>query len=207
MRVEHLLVDDVVFDSAAGTATVASTLYEFGEARWVSAHRRTVGQQLGPITLVETKERSLNTPTAGMHSFPPRPLHVDGRPPNRSISHVDTWTSAEGTVYTLVLPPDFIAAEIDLDRKGSDLPGGLDLGVSRNDRLFYWTLLMGRNHEAFEIRARLQEDPDGARELALNVDVLAAQSRYARLGRSVPFEKLGPDFWLRLLELGTKFFR
>jgi hypothetical protein len=208
MQVDHLFVDDIHVDEAEGIATVASTWFEFRETRWVTAHEGTVGQRLGPVTLIEAQEtRTYNTPTVATHTFPSRPLRVKGEPGNRSISHIDTWTVEEGALYAIVMPPGFVAMAPELDRKDTDLAAELHLGVTPEGRLFYWALMIGRSPEVFDVKVLMKEDPRKAASLGSNVGVIAEQSRFAGFGTAVKPQQLTPEFLLRLLEFGTSFLR
>jgi hypothetical protein len=205
MQVEHVLVEEIQPDTAKGTAELQTTLYEFGEERWISAHRGVEGQSIGPMTIVDTRHRAFETPTVVMHSFGRRPLPVEEKA-SRAISYTTVWQVDANTVYTVVLPVGYVADEISLDRRETDLPGDLQLAATDDGRLFYWTLLMGRSPEFFDVRARVLSDPDRASHLVARVDVVEGRSRFASLSRAVPSERLGSDFWLKLLDYGSRFF-
>jgi len=73
MQVEHVWVDTVSIGS--GGATVQSTVYSFGDARWVSVHSGAEGDRLGPVTVVDA-DAYVETPTVKRLPFKPRALPI-----------------------------------------------------------------------------------------------------------------------------------
>jgi hypothetical protein len=142
VRVQNLLVEEIAYLPEEQTATLAATLWEFGEKRWVSAQPGAEGDALGPVTILDPDSRSLDMPTAKISSFKPYTLPVSKK---RVVSHKTAWTVDPETVYALVLPPGFVSDELTVDAAGERRR--MEASVSAERNLFYWDLLMGSRSE------------------------------------------------------------
>jgi hypothetical protein len=202
VHVENLLVEQIVYSAEDTSATADATLYEFGERRWVSPRRGVEGDSLGPITVLDTDAKSFELPTAKVHAFPPYPLHVDPRK-RSAISHVALWTVESETVYAVVLPSGFVAEELSI--LANDEAVDPDIGGSDDERLFYWSLFMGRRYELRVSGLLVQDEQRATRELE-SVGVVRGRSRFERLSDSVPRPEVDSSYWWKFLEYGQGWF-
>ena len=199
MQVENIYVDDIDADPARGWASVRTTLYEFGERRWVSAHRGREGRNVGPMTLLdEFRSQSKLLNQISIRQFPERQLRTEsGR--HLAVSFRDRWTAPPWTIYALVLPKGFVATET---RIVPPEHGGLQLGASKEGRIFYHITFL--QDTLFDIEARIEEDPSRYDEILTSADAVEGRKRYGALRRAVKQQVTSSDFWFKLLELGGK---
>jgi len=204
MRITHLVVDDVNHAADDSSASVTTTVYEFGTERFVSAHRGVVGSRLGPMTLLETKGDGLHMPTVSMHSLGTRNLPTEGE----SVSFKDVWTIDGGSIYAVVAPEDFVATSVTLTpvEKGEPAPA-VERGADDDGRLFYWVLFPGTSGTAFRVEARFTRDPHRAADQARAVDVVKGKRKYSHLIKAIPTNTRSLQLLLDLLQLGSKFFK
>lgn len=202
MRVENLLVEQVMYSPEESSATAVAVLYEFGARRWISPQRGVEGDRLGPMTVLNTRAKSHELPTAKVHSFPPYPLRVENKK-HPAISHVTSWTIEPETVYALVLPRGFVAEELVLavDEESAEP----ETGGSEDDRVFYWLLFMGRRVPIRVSGRFIGDEKRAVRELE-SVGVVRGRSRFAQLSDSVPRPEVDSSYWWKLLEYGSGWF-
>ena len=199
MQVENVYVDDIDADPARGCASLRTTLYEFGERRWVSPHRGRGGRNVGPMTLLdEFPSQSKLINQISVRQFPERQLHTNsGRP--LVVSFRDRWTAPPWTIYALVLPKGFVATEI---RIVPPEHAGLQLGASKEGRIFYHIIFL--QDTVFDIEARIEENPTRYNEILTSADAVEGGKRYDAFRRAVTQQVTSSDFWFKLLELGGK---
>lgn len=201
MNVEHLLVDQIMIDSANLTGIAKSTLYDFPHPSWVSPHNDREGYPIGPMTLLDNDpDDRMNI---SMRLFGERKLHTNGQPARLVISYRERWTLPGGgrTVYVLVLPKEYVATHIELRRYGntgysSEPP--LLIGVTGDGQLFYHTIV----DREFDIETRLELNTGHYQELIKNAETVEGTKAFEgtlRVFRNQPL-----DFWFKLLEFGTK---
>jgi len=207
MLAQNLLVDELVVDHSSLIGTVNSTLYEFSKPQWISYHDNHEGKKIGPMTILKEEGATNGLLDTSIRSFGERKLRTTGTPANPIISFSDRWTVPFYTVYALVLPEKLVATEINLncpEELGSCMP--LQMGFS-NGRLFYHTLFSehrNRQH-MFMINARIEGDEKLYHELSNSAETVEGTSVFKNLGWMVVQETKKPDFWFKLLEIGTKF--
>jgi hypothetical protein len=203
MQIDHLLVDEIIIDEASLNGILKSTLYDFREPQWVSIHSERGGRPLGPITMIcENPNDDLMKITA--RSFGDRRLVTEGTPAHLKISYTDRWTIPDLALYTLVLPKYFTPTEIHFD---SDLGSSLEIGVNQSQQLFYYRLFAdwrSKMHE-FSIAIRLAKNLEQYREITNSVGVVQGTSQFKQFGHAIGRQVSSPDFWFKLLDLGSKF--
>lgn len=204
MQIDHLLVDEILIDSASLNGIVKSTLYDFRQSQWVSVHHERIGRPLGPVTMIsDNLNDDMMKITA--HSFSERLLTTEGPPARLEISYTDRWTIPDLSLYTLVIPKNYVPIRLSFD---SRLNSSLEVGVNHSQQLFFYTLFadwQSKMHEFF-IAVRLKEDVEEYQEATRSVGVVQGTDRFQEFSHAVGRQVSNPDFWFKLLELGSKFF-
>ncbi len=202
MQVDNLLVDEISVNARSQTGAARSTLYHFARPTWISTHQGRSGQQIGPVTLLDSGRESSEI---DVKSFGKRKLYGSEQRGKLVISYKDRWTVPPSTVYALVLPKTYIASDAPLVRVGQgDCPPPV-IGGDRKGRLFYHTIF-GHSHAdwIFDVEARLEPDEARSRELIESAEAVAGSEQFQSLGHAIAGGLKSTDFWLKLLEIGTK---
>lgn len=205
MQIDHLLVDEILIDSASLHGLAKSTLYEFRQRQWVSVHPGRMGHPLGPVTMIsENPTDDLMRITA--QSFSPRPLITEGLPAHLEISYQDRWTIPDLSLYTLVLPYNYVPTTMSFE---SHFHSSLEIGVNHSQQLFYYFLFADWHSEMheFSIATRLKKDIGQYHELINSVGVVHGTNQFQEFSHAVGEQVSKPDFWFKLLELGSKLFQ
>lgn len=205
MQVEHLLVDEIVIDSASLSAIAKCTLYDFPHPEWISSHREREGHRIGPMTVITDERRRDDLMNISIRSLGERRLHTAGPPARPVVSYRDRWVIPSWSVYALVFPKWFVATHIDLTpREGMGWIPPLQIGISHDERLFYHTVFTGGDQRAFDIEARLERNESRYQELINDAETVKGTKQFEHLRNAVGREAATADFWFKLLELGSK---
>jgi|ERR1700752_502257 len=206
MQVEHLLVDEIVIDSASLSGIARCTLFDFPDPEWISAHREREGRQIGPMILIPDERKPNDLMNISIRSLSERRLHTEGPPARLVISYKDRWTLPPWSVYALVFPKGFIGTHIDIQHLDSiSWMPTLQIGVSRDERLFYHMIVGGSGEpRIFDIEVRLESNESRYQELINDAETVEGTNNFRHLRNAIEREAGTADFWFKLLELGSK---
>lgn len=208
MKIHHLLVDELLVDIENHSATAVSTLYDFQEPEWVSPHAEREGLLIGPLTLLRGEAIENDLKDISIMPFPKRKLHFETNRMGPLVTYKDRWTIPNRSLYTIVFPKNFVPNHIQMTKSESEWTPHLLLGYSRTEQLFFHTIFESneevRQH-IFDIEAQIQKNEKKYNELILDTRTIEGTNRFQELGRGIQREATTPDFWIRLLELGSKF--
>jgi hypothetical protein len=204
MMLENVLVDDIGLKDGP-VAVLNSTLYEFSEPRWISLHPGREGHALGPITVLPDKGADKKPQQISGRVFGERQLSIDkGR--HLVISYRDKWTINPWTLYALSVSIDFTVSQFKMKR-GEHSWEPMGVGVTSGKRLFYYEVfesLDGKDRELVDIEARIKRDPDRYLHQLKSADAVQGTNHFRQLRKAVTPVLVSPEFWSKLLDLGTK---
>jgi hypothetical protein len=201
MRVNNVLVDEVVTTEIGGPAKLRSTLYEFSEAQWVSVHGERGSRRLGPITLLKEHAEDLERiDDFRVTEFPPRPIHAD----DKAITFRENWTIPPGTVYVIVPPGEFVATRI-----AAQSGAGVSFEVAANAErgLFYFATFRTPDVPEYQIEARFEYNPSECERIRLSGDLVAGTEHFRGLRSAVATQALSPEFWFNLISFAGKYIK
>lgn len=208
MQIDHLLVDEIYIDQASLSGMARATIYSFQYSRWVSPHKERNGERVGPMTLVD----SVSWDMAGITKtdFGERKLHSTGSIGHPTISYRDRWTIPTISIYAFVLPTEYVATQINIDTYNDEYRPTL-IGVTQEGNLFYHTVFAdfgnpSRKH-IFDVTAQLEHNPKACKKLADDLEAVKGTKRFEELAHAAGRQVRSVDFWFKLLDLGTKFFK
>ena len=202
MKLENVLVEDVTLKD--GEAVLNSKLYEFAGPRWISLHSGKEGQALGPVTLLKDKQPSGSEPEIVPRSFGERPLKKQaGKKP--VVSYSDKWTFAPWTLYALTVPVHYYLSVFKMTTEGHSWePAGV--GATSDNRLFYYDVFEGfgeKDQKVVQIEARIEQSVDKYLHQLESADTVKGTSQIQELRNAVQPVLVSPDFWSKMIELGT----
>jgi len=203
MEVSAILVDDITLGPDGSTAGVVATLYEFAQPRWVTVHPERSVLAVGPLAFVEQgSPEGVLLPPMTTRCFGARSLPVsDDR--GRTVSYRETWTTPENCVYTLVLPPAYVVAQLSVHREGGRYQPAVDVAATPDGRIFHYIVLMGER-ATLRVEIRIHCDEEAHQRTIANAATVAATRQYGELRGRLREGAMSADFWFKLLTLGGK---
>lgn len=198
MQIKNLITEYIFIENEE--ILVNSNLIKFNLSTWVSTHRDRMGKKYGPITLLE----NLDERDISIKSFGNRKLRSKINDKNE-ISYLDTWTIPDDTIYSIVIPKDYYFLYMKItDRENNEINSKLNLGLTLKDEIFYYHLFSQEFN--VNIESLIQKNTKNYNKIIKNIDIVNGTKFFNRLKDGIGSEIKNPNYLLKLLEFGKRYF-